>query len=111
MHVAIWDFPFCLDEQFDCFTWNLKLAEDQLLVTSMLIALLQLEVEHDFLELLSCCELWVLLNVADFVILVDLLKLNQWHSLFCVNIDKEDLIFQNISCNCEREVGQVKAVR
>ena len=76
MHVAVWDRTFCFSKQFDGLTGNFELAVDQLFFTSMLLTLLKLKVERDFLELLSGCEFGVLFNVADAVILVDLLQLN-----------------------------------
>ena len=44
MHVAVRDCTFGFNEQFDCFTRDFELTVDQLLVTSMLVALLELKV-------------------------------------------------------------------
>ena len=57
MHVAVGDGPFAFDKQFDGVAGNLELAVDQLLVTSMLVALLQLKMERDFYQIFSRCEL------------------------------------------------------
>ena len=57
VHVAVGDCTFGFDEKFDGLVGNLKLAVDQLLVISMLVTLLELKMERDFLENLSCCEL------------------------------------------------------
>ena len=92
MHVAFWDSTLGFDEQFNCFTVYLELTVDQLLVTSMLVALLELKVECNFLKILSDCELRRLLNVTDTVLLVDLLQIDQWNSLVCIYIDIEDLV-------------------
>ena len=80
MHVAFWDSTLGFDEQFYCFTVYLELTVDQLLIASILVTLLQLEVESDFLEVCvvrclsriqSFCEFGCLLNVANPVILVN----------------------------------------
>ena len=110
VHVAVGDGPFAFDKQFDGVAGNLELAVDQLLVTSMLVALLQLEMERDFYQIFRRCEFWRLLKVADFVILVDLLKVYQWHSLVCVDIHKEYFVAVDCCCDSEGEIEEIEAM-
>ena len=80
MHVAFWDSTLGFNEQFYCITVYLELTVDQLLIASILVTLLQLKMENDFLEVCvvrclsgiqSFYKFGCLLNVANPVILVN----------------------------------------
>ena len=80
MHVAFWDSTLGFNEQFYCITVYLELTVDQLLIASILVTLLQLKMESNFLEVCvvqclsgiqSFYKFGCLLNVANPVILVN----------------------------------------
>ena len=93
MHKSGWDIAFSFNQHLDRFSGELELAVNQLLVTSILVMLPQLEVERDFLQVCvmhAFCrilKLRCLLDVVDLVMLVNLLQVNQWNPLFSVHID------------------------
>ena len=71
--------------------------------------LLQLEVEHDFLQVgveLGFCwilKLRYLVDVMDHVIHMNFLQVDQWNPFLCLYIHKEDFSSINISSNNEGE--------
>ena len=71
--------------------------------------MIQLEVEHDFLQVgvvIGFCgilKLGCLLDVVDFVKLVNFVQVDQWNPLFSVHIYKEDFSLITVSSNDERE--------
>jgi hypothetical protein len=97
MHESVWDCTFGLNQHLDCFTGELQLAINHLLLTSILIGLTHLEVQSDLLQVgveLPFC--WILklrglLDVCDLVVNVNFLHVNQWNPLACVHVHKEDL--------------------
>ena len=93
MHERTWDRTLGFDEHLDRFSGKLELAVNQLLATSILVRLIQLEVEHDFLQVCvvhafcGILKLGCLLDVEDAVMIVNLLQVDQWNPLFSVHID------------------------